>query len=47
MTDDSPSQNTFHRPSFPTISDYDGQEQNTDDHNTLETNLIVSALLSS
>ena len=31
MTDDSPSQdNTFNSPSFPTISDYDGVEQNLD-----------------
>ena len=45
MTDDSPSRNTFNTPSFPLISDYDGLEQNTDGHNTLETNLNVSALL--
>ena len=37
MTDDSPS--------FPTISDYDGLEQNTHGYNTLETYLIVKALL--
>ena len=42
MTDDSPSRNTCNTPSFPTISDYDGLEQNTHGHNTLETNLNVS-----
>ena len=45
MTDNSPSRDTFNTPSFPTISDYDGLEQNSHGHNTLETNLIVSALL--
>ena len=30
---------------FPAMSDYDGLEENTDGHNTLETNLNVSALL--
>ena len=35
MKDDSPSRNTFNTPSFPTISDYDDLEQNTDDHFTL------------
>ena len=40
MTDDSPSRGTCNTPSFPTISDYYGLGQNT-----LETNLIVSALL--
>ena len=45
--DDSLSRDTFSAPSFPTVSDYDGLEQNTDDHNTLETNLNVSSLLSS
>ena len=45
MIDDSPSQGTFNTRSFPTISGYDGLEQNTDDHNILETNLKVSALL--
>ena len=47
FADDSLSRDTFSAPSFPTISDYDGLEQNTDDHNTLETNLNVSSLLSS
>ena len=47
MTDDLPSQDTCNTPSFPTISDYEGLEQNTHGHNTPETNLIVSALLSS
>ena len=42
MTDDSPSRNTCNTPSFPTISDYDGLEQNTHGHNNLETNLNVS-----
>ena len=32
-------------PSFPTITDFEGLELNTDSHNTLETNLYVSALL--
>ena len=45
MTDDSPSRDTCNTLSFPTISDYDGLEQNIHGHNTLETNLIVSALL--
>ena len=45
MTDDSPSQNKCNTPSFPTISEYDGLEQNTYGHNTLVTTLIVSALL--
>ena len=45
MTDDSPSRDTFNTPSFPTISDYDDLQQNTDGHITLETNPIVSALL--
>ena len=45
MTDDSPSRDTFNTPSFPAISDYDGLEQNTAGHNTLETNLNVTALL--
>ena len=45
MTDDSLSQNTFNTPSFPAISDYDGLEQTTAGHNTLERNLNVSALL--
>ena len=46
MTDDSPSRSIFNTPSFPAISDdYDGLEQTTDGHNTLETNLNVSALL--
>ena len=37
MADDSPSRDTCNTPSFPTISDYDGLEQNTHGHNTLET----------
>ena len=45
MTDDSPSRDTFNTPGFPTISDYDDLEQNTDGHITLETNLNVNALL--
>ena len=45
MTDDSPSRGTCNTSSFPTISDFDGLGQNTHGHNTLETNLIVSALL--
>ena len=45
MTDDSTSRDTFNTPSFPSISDYDGLEQNTDSHNTLETNLNVSACI--
>ena len=45
MTDDSPSRNKCNTPSFPTISEYDGLEQNTYGHNTLVTTLIVSALL--
>ena len=45
MTDDSPSRNTFNTADFPSISDYDGLEQNTDSHNTLERNLNVSTLL--
>ena len=40
VTDDSPSQGTCNTPSFPTVADYDGLEQNT-----LETNLTVNALL--
>ena len=32
-------------PRFPAISDYNGSEQDTDGHNTIETNLNVSALL--
>ena len=47
MTDDLPSRDTCNTPSFPAISDYEGLEQNTHGHNTPETNLIVSALLSS
>ena len=39
MTDDSLSRDTFNTPSFLAISDYDSLEQNTDGHNTLETNL--------
>ena len=34
-------------PSFLTIPDYNGSEQNTDGHSTLETNLNVRELLSS
>ena len=45
MTDDSPSRDASNSPSFPAISDYDGLEQNTYDHNTLETNLNVSKFL--
>ena len=45
MTDCSPSRDTFNTPNFPTISDYDGLEQNADGHITLETNLNVSALI--
>ena len=44
MTDDSPSRDTFNYPSFLTIADYDALEQNTNDNNTLEANLNVSAL---
>ena len=44
MTNDSPSRDTSNTASFPTISDYDGLQQNTDGHNTVETNLNVSAL---
>ena len=47
MTDDSQSRDICNTSSFPTISHYDGLEQNTHGHNTLETNPIVSALLSS
>ena len=32
-------------PRFPAISDYNGSEQDADGHNTIETNLNVSALL--
>ena len=39
MTDDLPSRGTCNIPSFPTISDYDGLEQNIHGHNTLETNV--------
>ena len=45
ITDDSPSQDTSNTPNFPAISNYNGLEQNTDGHNTLETNLNVSVLL--
>ena len=45
MTDDSPSQNMLNTPSFPTISDYDGLEQNKECHNTLDTNFNVRALI--
>ena len=45
MTDDLSSWDTSNTPSFSTILDYDGLEQNTDGHNTLEANLNVSALL--
>ena len=45
MADDSPSRDTCNIPSFPTTSDCDDLDQNTDGHNTLETNLNVSALL--
>ena len=45
MTDDLPSRDTCNTPIFPTISDYDLLEQNTRGLNTVETNLIVSALL--
>ena len=45
MTDDSLSRDTCNTPSFTTILDYDGLEQNTHGHNTVETNLVVSALL--
>ena len=41
MTDNSLSPETCNKSSLPAISDYDGLEQNTDDHNTLETNLNV------
>ena len=45
MTDDSPLRGTCNTPTFPTISDYDGLEQNTLGHNTLEKHLIVSTVL--
>ena len=45
MTDYSPSRDTSNTPSFPPISDCDDLEQNTDGHNTLETNLNITALL--
>ena len=45
MTDDSPSRNMFNTPSFPTISDHDGLEQNKECHNTLDTNFNVRALI--
>ena len=45
MTDDSPSRDTCNTPRFPTTSDCDGLDQYTDGHNTLGTNLNVSALL--
>ena len=41
MTDNSLSPETCNKSSLPAISDHDGLEQNTDDHNTLETNLNV------
>ena len=44
MTEDSPPRETCNTPTFSAKSDYDGLEQNTDDHNTLQTNLNVSAL---
>ena len=44
MTDDSPSRDTFNTSRFPTISDYDDLEQNTDGHITLETNLNVKCI---
>lgn len=45
MTGDSPSRDTFEAPSLPTKSDHDDLVQNTDDHNTLDINFNVSALL--
>ena len=42
LTDDSSSQDTSNTPSFPTIQNYNGSEQDTDVHNILETNLKVS-----
>ena len=45
LTDDSPSRDASNAPSFPAISDYNGTEQDTDGHNTLETNINVSELL--
>ena len=44
MTDDSPSRDTSNTPSFPTILDYNGSEEDNDHHDTLDTNLNVSAL---
>ena len=41
MTDDYPSREESNTPSFPAKSDYNGLEQNTDGHNTLDTNLNV------
>ena len=40
-----PSRDTSNTPSFPAISHYDGFEENTDNHKTLETSLDVSPLL--
>ena len=45
MADDSPSRDTFNTPSFPARQDYNSLEQDTDGHNTLETNFNVSPLL--
>ena len=39
-----PSRDTSNTPSFPTILDYNGSEEDVDDHDTLDTNLNVSAL---
>ena len=45
VTDDSPSRDTFNTPIFPAIPDNNGSEQDNDGHNTLVTNLNVTALL--
>ena len=45
MADKCPSQDTPSTPNPPTLSCYIGYERNTDDRNTPETNLDVSALL--
>ena len=45
MADKYPSRDTPSAPNPPTLSCYIGSERNTDDRNTLETNLDVSVLL--
>ena len=45
LTDDSPLRDTSNTPSLLAIPDYNGSEQDTDGHNTLETSLNVSELL--